>query len=460
MNMPQSGPLAPGSSPPLIDPWRWGIVWLMFLATMINYMDRQTMQVTSTHMVREFTPQFAAWGFGPKEGYGVVEAAFNYAFAIGQIIAGLLADRWSLRWAYAAALLVWSAAGLCTGLADTLAILLLCRIVLGAGEAFNWPCAVHVVKRVVPRESRSLANGIFHSGASIGAATMPLLAVAVIGPNGERWRWLFIGVGAIGGLWAVLWFAMIRGPRAAIIDQPAAEEKAQLQHGPKPPFWHIFALDRFWLALTYGTAVNVCWHFFRVWLPPLLISDLKLGETAMLWVVAGFFVAADIGSMTAGWVTRRLTRSGYSIAASRKIVMIGTSTLCLLAIPVALLHGAAPSAPGSPAIEDAQSASAQLWITIPLIMIVAAGAMGGFANYFALTQEVSAHHTSFVVGVVGAGAWFVLAIINPLIGRWADQTGSLASPVLAVGFVPLAGALIAALLWRDRDITRNGSVQG
>src|SRR6516225_5365501 len=93
---------ATSNSPPLIDPWRWGIVWLMFLATMINYMDRQTMQVTSTHMVREFTPQFAAWGFGPKEGYGVVEAAFNYAFAIGQIIAGLLADRWSLRWAYAA----------------------------------------------------------------------------------------------------------------------------------------------------------------------------------------------------------------------------------------------------------------------------------------------------------------------------------------------------------------------
>src|SRR6516164_3097683 len=118
---------APTTSPPPIDPWRWGVVWLMFLATMINYMDRQTMQVTSTHIIREFTPQFAEWGYGPEKGYGVIESAFNYAFAVSQILAGLLADRLSLRWLYAGALLLWSAAGLLTGMVDTLAMMLMCR---------------------------------------------------------------------------------------------------------------------------------------------------------------------------------------------------------------------------------------------------------------------------------------------------------------------------------------------
>jgi ACS family hexuronate transporter-like MFS transporter len=420
---------APTTSPPPIDPWRWGVVWLMFLATMINYMDRQTMQVTSTHIIREFTPQFAEWGFGPEKGYGVIESAFNYAFAIAQILAGLLADRLSLRWVYAGALLLWSAAGLLTGMVDTLAMMLMCRIVLGVGEAFNWPCAIHVVKRVVPHESRSLANGIFHSGASIGAAAVPLLAVALVGANGERWRWLFIGVGGFGAIWALLWFTLTRGSRAAAIERAADDKHLADFHKPKPPFWRIFTLERFWLALAFGTSVNVCWHFFRVWLPRILRRDLSFGEYEMLWVLAGFFVAADLGSMLAGWTTRQLTRGGLSVERSRKLVMLGTSSLCLLA---------------APAVQTSVP-----WLSVPLIFIVAAGAMGGFANYFALSQDVSAHHTSFVAGILGSVPWFMLAFLNPRIGEWADKTGSFSVAVLIVGFVPLAGASIA-LLWPEQ----------
>jgi ACS family hexuronate transporter-like MFS transporter len=425
--------MTPGRDPlaPHIDPWRWGVVWLMFLATMINYMDRQAMQVTSSHIIAEFTPQFIERGYGPEEGYGVVESVFNFAFAASQIIAGLIADRLRLRWVYAVALLVWSAAGLFTGLAETLTMLFACRIILGFGEAFNWPCAVHVVKRVMPHESRSLANGIFHSGASIGAAVMPLLAVALLSPvvGGQadpRWRWLFIGVGALGGMWALLWFWLIRGRRAEVIEHPATEEiAARAQTDVRPPFWEVFTLQKFWLALAFGTSVNLFWHFLRVWLPRILKTDLKLGENEMLLTVTGFFVAADVGSMIAGWTTRRLTRSGFSIVQSRKFVMIGTSSLCLLTVPAVWIN--------------------RPEVSLPLIILSAAGAMGGFANYFALTQDVSPHHTSFVVGIVGAVPWFVLADLHPRVGRWADRTGSFALAVFAVACVPLTGALIASI---------------
>ena len=177
-----------------IPSWKWGIVWLLFLATMINYMDRQTMQVTSSHLIRQFFN-------GKERGYGEVESAFQYAFALSQILAGFLVDRFNVRWFYLGALLVWSAAGLFTGLVTTIEALILCRVVLGMAEAFNWPCAVSVVRRVMPLEARSMANGIFHSGASIGAAVTPILAWMIIGPGGENWQKLFIVVGGAGGVW-------------------------------------------------------------------------------------------------------------------------------------------------------------------------------------------------------------------------------------------------------------------
>jgi len=403
-----------------IAAWKWGLVWLLFLATMINYMDRQTMQVTSTHLIREFFD-------GKERGYGQVESAFQYAFAAAQIVAGFLIDRFSVRWFYVGALLVWSGAGVMTGLVSTIEALLFCRIILGAAEAFNWPCAVTVVRRVLPLEARSLANGIFHSGASIGAAVTPILAWSMVSPDGENWRSLFVIVGSIGALWAVLWFFIIRGPRAVAIETPAPTMPREPVD--KPPFAGVLASRLFWITMTVSLTVNVCWHFFRTWLPRILKRDLGYSEEEMLWMVAGFFVAADIGSLLAGYATRRLTRAGVSVERSRKLVSTSTSLLCLLAIPIAF--------------------QPTPFLSVILVLIVAAGAMGGFANMFALAQETSVWHTAKVVGLAGSLPWAVLAFLNPLIGGLADQSGSFSQAVIVVAFVPLAGALVG-WWWPER----------
>lgn len=412
----------------LIPSWKWGLVWLMFLATMINYMDRQTMQATSTHLINEFFD-------GKNKGYGEVESAFNFAFAASQIVAGFLVDRFNVRWFYVVALLVWSAAGLCTGLVSTIEALIMCRMVLGVAEAFNWPCAVTVVRRVLPLEARSLANGIFHSGASIGAAVTPILAWAMIGPNGENWRDLFVVVGAIGAVWALVWFIVIRGDRAREIEKPDVLPHVSATLRDMPPFHQVLLGRLFWITLTVSLTVNVCWHFFRIWLPRILKNDLGYSEQEMLWMVAGFFVAADVGSLLAGLVTRRLTHAGFSVERSRKVVSTSTSLLCLLAIPVAL--------------------QPEPWLVLPLVLIVAAGAMGGFANMFALAQETSPGHTAKVVGIAGAVPWFVLALLNPLIGGLADQSGTFAPSVMCVAVVPLAGSLVG-WFWPEERKKKKG----
>ena len=412
--------LLPSVAP--IPSWKWGLVWLMFFATLINYMDRQTMQVTSSYLIRDF--------FGGKEeGYGRAESAFQYAFAFSQVLAGFLVDRYRVRWIYVGALLVWSAAGICTGFATTIQALILCRVVLGIAESFNWPCAVTIVRRTLPLEARSLANGLFHSGASLGAAVTPILAWFMIHPDGSNWRSIFIVVGAVGCVWALVWVWFMRGDRVHEIERNDAFPPEP--HGPDPDirFLKVFLLRTFWITLMVSISVNVCWHFFRAWLPRILQKDLHYDQSQMLWMLAGFFIAADLGSLAAGWITRKLTHRGFSVERSRKIVITGTSLLCLCAIPLAF---------GPPPL-----------LEVPLVMIVAAGAMGGFANMFALAQQTAPNHSAKVVGLVSCVPWLLLAMINPTIGRLADQSGTFALSVICVAFVPLFGAA-AGWLWPER----------
>jgi ACS family hexuronate transporter-like MFS transporter len=443
--------------------WKWGVVWLLFLATVINYMDRQTVGVLSGPIKNAFTsdqssplldglfeaePRPDGQRHLSETGYGTIEFAFAFTFATFQIVAGFLIDRRSLRWLYAGALVLWSAAGFATGLVRTLEMLIVCRLVLGIGEAFNWPCAVTAIHRLMPREQRSLANGIFHSGASIGAILTPILALFMVAADGTGWQRVFLVVGGGGLVWAALWLGFVRGDRAVAVDHRPIDTDRAAAPGLAETVRAIFTGRAIWITLAVGITVNIFWHFCRVWLPRYLEKDLGLGfqgvgtvatiglpwgewaltpATVGLLIQAGFFIAADIGSMLSGYVTRRVTTSGWPIERARKAVMLGTSGLCLLTIPAMALG--------------------KSWFAVPLLVLVAAGAMGGFANYFALTQEVSPRHTAFVVGLAGAVAWYVLAALQPVVGRIADAMGTFVPLFMVMACVPMVGT-IAGLWWR------------
>ncbi len=401
-----------------IAAWRWGVVWLMFLATLINYMDRQVLGSTAIYIKSEFQLS--------EEDYGWIEFCFLLAYGLFGVPAGYLADRLRLRWLYAAALLLWSAAGFCTGLVQTVSMLLVCRLALGVGEAFNWPCAVGIVRRLVPLESRSLANGIFHSGASLGAVLTPLLVLVLVSEDAPRWRLVFQVVGALGLGWAVLWFWFTRGERDEAISRAAPSAAAG--EATLAGFLRLLSARPFWITLAVGIAVNICWHFYRVWLPRFLDVDLRLSATAIQYALVGFFLAADVGSLAGGYLTRRLTRAGFSVQRSRKLVLLGSSLLCLLSTPAALVP--------------------QPWLALPLVWIVACGAMAGFPIYFALNQETAPRQTALCLGVTGSLSLLSIAALNPPIGKLVDQIGTFAPSLVAVGFVPLVGALIA-LLWPE-----------
>lgn len=401
--------------------WRWRVVWLLFAATMLNYMDRLALNNTQAFVLDEFVPDKDR----QNEVWAAVNFAFGISFALFQVAAGFLVDRHSLRRLYLAAIVLWSAAGVATGFvpAGAVAALMACRVVLGIGEAFNWPCAVACVRRVIPRESRGLANGIFHSGASVGAIATPFVVLLFVGTDGTGWRTVFVLVGLAGALWAVLWLVNTRGVRGDIID--ALDDP--LAAGPTPPFAAVFSMRPFWICLLTGVCVNLCWHFYNQWFPRYLSQELRVSGHGQQWVLAGFYLAADLGSMTAGWTIRRLIRGGRTVETARKLVMTGLAVIVLaMTVPAALL----------PAGEVA--------LKYAFFYAVAAAAMGGFSIFFSLSQDIVGRHTAQILGVCGCASWVAISLTTLGIGQYAGP-GRYAELFVAVGCVPLIAAVIG---WR------------
>lgn len=409
-----------------VDAWKWGVVWVMFFATMLNYMDRQTMGSTAKFIKDEFKLN--------EEGYGNLEFWFGISFTFMQLVAGAMADRLNLKWVYASAVIIWSAAGFFTGLVETVTALYACRVLLGIGESFNWVCAGGVTQRIIPRDSRGLANAIWHGGASVGAAVTPLLALAIVGANGENWRHLFMVVGAGGLIWIVAWLALLTGNRSHMISSGGAkaEEEAAGANGAvatedparNVSFFKVMFYRTFIITLLFGLGVNIIWHFSRAWLPRILDRELHMTSTQINYCLAIFFVTADLGGIAAGWTVRKLAAAGMALERARTLLIFILAGFCALFGPATLVT------------ENPK-------LTMLMFCIVGIGAMGSFSCYFAMSQEISGPHTSRCLGLLGALIWFVLAFMHPAVGRYVDQMGTFKPIMWVVGFVPLIGAFIA-----------------
>jgi sugar phosphate permease len=227
----------------------------------------------------------------------------------------------------------------------------------------------------------------------------------------------------------VLWVWNTRGERAAEIDAlPASSASPERERGEKDSFLAVFGRKLFWICLATGVCVNLCWHFYNQWFPRYLTEDLRVSATSEQLVLAGFFVAADLGSMLSGWTTRKLARAGYSVERSRQLVMTGAALVVVAAtVPAAYLPAE---------LLEAKYA---------LFFVVAAAAMGGFAIFFSLAQDVAPRHTAKVLGVCGCASWLVISGATMAAGQLAGP-GRYAPLFLAVGCVPLLAAL-AGWLW-------------
>lgn len=381
---------------------------------MINYMDRQTLANAAVRIAKQF-------GLS-QEQYGNLEFGFGWGFAAGSIVFGVMADRISVRWLYPAVLLLWSATGFLTGLVQDGQQLLFCRIALGLFEAGHWPCAIKTTQRVLDAKDRAMGNGLLQSGASIGAIVTPLIMRVLLTQELESWRLAFQIVGAIGLAWVPFWLWLVRSNDLSG-DGPAGTA------GPAGAFGELFT-RRMFVVLVVVALINTCWQTFRPWLTKFLIEGRGYAEDPALNFNSLFFIASDVGCIGAGALGLWLAKKGMAVHRSRMLVFFACALMSATGLFIPLLPKG--------------------WLLLCVLLLVAAGSLGVFPIYHALTQDISAHHQGKVTGIAGIAAWGFAPPAQKFFGRIVDKTGSFDVGLAIAGCLPLIAFLMLLLFWNER----------
>jgi ACS family hexuronate transporter-like MFS transporter len=416
----------------------WGICGLMLLATMLNYMDRQTLaqQATDIRAALELT----------NEDYSGLESGFGFAFAAGGIVTGIVTDTVSLRWLYPAILMGWSAVGFATGWVTTYRELLICRILLGFFEAGQWPCALAASQRLLRPGQRTLGNSILQSGASLGAIVTPQVILLLNTGGAGGWRLPFQVVGGAGLFWIVAWLIAIRPNELEIAPLTASGRIAdpgdpqQITPGPsdeeESPADRAVFLSRFLALIVVVISINLCWQFFRAWMPMMLEKQYGYAKDRVQHFSSLYYLVAGIGCLLVGIVTRWLIGAGWSVHRARMV----TFAICVLLTALSVVAAVLP-------------ASGLLLLTL---LAIGFGSLGQFPTYYALTQELSVLRMGKVTGVLSFVTWISWAVLSIPIGRWIERASSYAEVTLLAGLVPLLGLAALVLLWNPRSADVSG----
>ncbi len=300
------------------DSFRWMILFMLFAATTINYLDRQILSILKPVLDGEF-------GWTDAE-YGMVMSFFQASYAIGLTMFGWIIDRFGARMGYALSIVWWSIGAACHALACGVKSMMFCRILLGLGEGGNFPASIKTVTNWFPAKERVFATTLFNSGSNVGAmiapATIPFIAAA------WGWQSAFIAAGVLGFLWVVFWLRMPKEPRVKLAEESAElvkEEKAQ----QAMPWKKLLAYRQTWSLIIVRFLTDPIWWFFLFWLPDFFNKQFgyDIQESALPLII--IYALVTVLSILGGSLTKYLASRGWDINKVRKVSMVIFAALVL-----------------------------------------------------------------------------------------------------------------------------------
>lgn len=406
------------------DSWKWYVCVLLLFATVVNYMDRLTTNNLALAIQQDFDIN--------NEYYGHLELGFGMAFAFGSLLWGYLVDRVGVYWLYPLVLIGWSAMGFLTGLSETYSELLLLRILLGLFEAGHFPCGLKTVQLLLEPRDRALGNSLLQSGTAVGAILAPIAIRLLATPERGGWRLPFLVIGAGGCIWVLFWLLSVRPRdlRRAGLQAAQADTAGGGGATGRSSFLEVIFTRGFLALAIMVVCINLNWHLFRVWLPKFLQETRGYSQNDMLTFSMLYYLAADIGVMSAGAASQWMSRRGASVFASRMWAYFACAVLTTATTVAAFL----PAGP----------------LLLGALLTVAFGGLGCFAAYYSFTQDLSRRHQGKVSGSLATCTWLVTAAFHPIFGRYLDRTHNYDLVVGAMGWLPMVALVAMLLLWRAR----------
>jgi len=312
--------------------YRYTILGLLFLATVINYIDRQIIGLLKPILEKEYK-----W---TEQDYGNLVFWFQVMYAIGYVLSGRFVDKVGAKIGYGLAVLFWSIAALAHAFVRSTFGFTVARSALGFTEAGSFPAAMKSITEWFPVRERSFASGLMISGTTIG----PILAPGIVLwlANHYNWQISFLVTGSLGLIWVVAWYFMYSKPgqsknvsaeELAIINADNQATKA-LPDNEKVPTQQLLNKKATWGFFTATFLTDPVWWFYLFWLPSYLTSN-GLTKEELAYPLTVVYALAAVLSIAGGWLSSFFVKKGWTINASRKVPML----ICVaLALPVILIR--------------------------------------------------------------------------------------------------------------------------
>ena len=434
--------------------WRWVMCAMLFFATTVNYMDRQVLSLTFKEFIQ---PEFH-W---TDSDYGTITGVFSIAYAIFCLFAGKFIDWMGTKKGYLIAIIVWSLGAVMhagcgwvteqiVGVADKAALLeatgaivstismvsvwlfLVCRLILGLGEAGNFPAAIKVTAEYFPKKDRAFATALFNAGASVGAlaapATIPLLAKSL------GWEWAFIIIGALGFIWAGIWIFVYDKPteskhvneaELAYIHQDEKNEQIvndkMVNEERQMSFAEAFKHRQTWSFAFGKFMTDGVWWFFLFWAPAYFQDQfgIKASDPQGIALIFTLYAIVTVISLFGGYLPKIFVeKKGMEPYAGRMRAMLIFAFFPIFALFAQPLGGV-----WGP------------WAVAIIIGIVGAAHQSWSANIFSTTGDMfpkSAVATITGIGAMAGGVGSFL--INKGSGMLFDHAAGLGEAFKFFGF--------------------------
>ncbi|SEC34927.1 Sugar phosphate permease [Burkholderia sp. WP9] len=416
----------PEPAPPRIRRAQTVALTLLMVSGIVNYLDRGTLAVANPLIRHDLGLSLGQMG--------LLLSAFSWSYALFQLPVGGLVDRVGPRKLLGLGLIVWSLAQAAGGFVSTFGWFILARIVLGIGEAPQFPSAARVVSNWFPLRARGKPTGIFNSASPLGTALAPLcLSILVVN---FHWRWAFIVTGIVGLIVALVWLAVYRDPAKATMTQ---EERRYLEgdEADRRPAQSLTFAE--WRSLfSHGTTWGMLIGFFGsvylnwvylTWLPGYLtmerhMSLMHTGVAASIPFFCGF-----LGSLTAGWFSDLMTsRSTNPVGSRRNAVVIAMLGMVAFTIPAALVESN--------------------MLAIACISVVIFLANAASASSWALATAAAPPNRVGSLGAIQNFGGFLGGALAPILTGYIAQTWSFVPALLTAAGIAFIGAMSYLLLVR------------